>query len=195
MRAAGSGAVRAAGRRGAGGLAVLTLALLLALAVSGCRLKTATVKPTALPGGVYTNAQYHFSVRYPTGWNPNVVATGSAVAPLQVTITRSSDLSGNGSVVSTFTIAVFNATDTTIAKTITNLPKQAGVEKITLAGMPAYKNPSASQQIPGSSVTVTHTEYDLITGGYEYQLSTDAVQNDGADSALNGMLSGFQITP
>jgi hypothetical protein len=171
------------------------LALLLALAVSGCRLKTATVKPTALPSGVYTNVQYHFSVRYPTGWNPNVTATGSAVAPLQVTITRSSDLSGNGSVVSTLTIGVFNAADATIAKTITNLSKQAGVQKITLADKQAYKSPSATQQLPGSSVTVTHTEYDLITGGYEYQLSTDTVQGDGAEAALSGMLDSFQITP
>ena len=195
MRAEGVRVVRAVGRRGYGRWAVLTLALLLALAVSGCRLKTAAVKPTALPGGLYTNAQYHFAVRYPTGWNPNVAATGSAVAPLQVTITRSSDLSGNGSVVSTFTIDVFDATNATIPKTITNLPKQAGVQRITLAGVPAYQSPSASQQIPGSSVTVTHTEYDIITGGYEYQLSTDAVQGDGADAALSGMLSSFQITP
>lgn len=171
----------------------VALALVILVGLSGCRLRSSIVKPTPLPGGVYANAQYHFSVRYPSGWNPNVTTTGSTVAPVQVAITRSSDLSGHGSVVSTFTVALFDAKNATIAKTIAGLPKQTGLHTVTLAGAQAYATTPATQTAPGA-LSVTHTEYYLVAGGYEYQLSTDAVQGDGADDALNQMLQSFQIT-
>lgn len=181
-------------RRWAGRGIALTFLLLLAVGASGCKLRSAVVKPTALPGGVYSNGQFHFSVRYPTGWKPNVTASGSTVAPLQVIITRSSDLSGHGSVVSTFTISVFDAQNATIAQSIAGLPKQTGIRTMTLSGMRAYATAPATQQLPGSTLSVTHTEYYVVANDYEYQLSTDAVQGDMADAALTSMLQSFQIT-
>lgn len=174
-------------------VAGVALALIVLVGFSGCRIRSTIAKPTPLPSGVYANAQYHFSVRYPSGWNPNVTSTGSTIAPIQVAITRSSDLSGHGSVVSTFTVALFDAKNATIAQTLAGLPKQAGLRTVTLAGMQAYATTPATQSAPGS-VNVTHTEYYLVAGGFEYQISTDAVQGDGADNALNQMLASFQIT-
>lgn len=191
MRAGGALGWAFGARRGLVGGLALTLVVLVGL--SGCRLRSTIAKPTALPGGVYTNAQYHFSVRYPSGWNPNVTSTGSTLAPMQVAITRSSDLSGHGSVVSTFTVALFDAKNATVAKSITALPKQTGIHTVTLAGVQAYATTPSTQAAPGS-VSVTHTEYYLVSSGYEYQISTDAVQGDGADDALNQMLQSFQIT-
>lgn len=191
MRA--GGAVGRTFRAPRGLIGGLALALVVLVGLSGCRLRTTITKPTPLPGGVYSNAQYHFSVRYPTGWNPNVTSTGSSVSPMQVAITRSSDLSGHGSVVSTFTIAIFDAKNATIAKSLAALPTQAGIRTVTIGGLQGYATPPATQSAPGS-LSVTHTEYYLVSGAYEYQISTDAVQGDGADDALNHMLQSFQIT-
>ena len=173
---------------------IFAFALILGLGLSGCRLRSAIVTPTPLPAGVYTNAQYHFSIHYPTGWQPTVTESGSTVAPLLVTITRSSDLAGHGSVVSTLTVAVFDAKNPTIAQSIAGLPTQAGLHTTTISGVVAYATAPNTQAAPGASIKVTHTEYYVVAGGYEYQLSTDAIQGDSADSALAQMLASFQIT-
>ena len=191
MRVGGVGSGVAGPRRWVVG--TLALGLIVLVGLSGCRLRSAITKPTPLPGGVYTNAQFHFSVQYPSGWNPTVTKTESTVSMLGVSITRSSDLSGHGSVVSTFAIVVFDAGNATIAKSIKNLPQQAGIRSMTIAGKQAYATTPVTQAAPGS-VSVTHTEYYVVSGGYEYQLSTDAIQGDGADDALHQMLQSFQIT-
>ncbi|GAC1455210.1 MAG: hypothetical protein PVSMB4_15770 [Ktedonobacterales bacterium] len=45
-----------------------------------------------------------------------------------------------------------------------------------------------------TALSDTHTDYYLVHGGYEYQLSTDAVSNDNAAPALAAMLRSFVIT-
>lgn len=167
--------------------------LLLALGLAACRGATPTVRN--LPAGTYTNAQYHFTVRYPNGWQTNVSPQSSPLEPLTLTITRSSAVETNGSLVSAFTVTVFDASNSAIATPIAALPANPTLSATTLGGLPAYQDKPISQQLPNTHFTATHTDYYLVTGGYEYQISTDAVQSDNADAALASMLKSFTITP
>ena len=65
----------------------------------------------------------------------------------------------------------------------------------TISGLPAYRATSVQQPIANTQYSDTHTDYYLIHGGYEYQLSTDAVQGDNAAAPLDAMLRSFTILP
>ncbi len=169
------------------------LALALVLSLSACR--ASPTAPRKLPGGTYTNARFHFTVDYPAGWQVNVQPQSSAFAPLSLSITRSGELKSNGSLVSTFGVTIFNATDPTLAATIAKMKTDKTMHATTIAGLPGYQAAPMAQQLPGGQSTVTHTEYYVVHDTYEYQLSTDAVQGDNADDALAGMLKSFSITP
>src|SRR5260370_154679 len=165
----------------------------LALGLSGGR-ATATA-PRKLPGGSYTNAHFHFTITYPTGWQVNVQPQSSAFAPLSLSITRSGELKSNGSLVSPFGVTIFNAADPTLAAYIAKMKTDKTLHATTIAGLPGYQAAPLARQLPGSHSTVTHTEYYVVHGTYEFQLSTDEVQGDNADVALAGMLKSFSITP
>ncbi|MGH2516823.1 MAG: hypothetical protein ACRDHP_14310 [Ktedonobacterales bacterium] len=172
-------------------LAVVCIACLgLALAACG---QSATPPPT-FAGGVYSSPQYHFSITYPTGWKVNVQPSASSVVPLSVSVTSSDTVNTPGDPVSTLTIAVFNAHDASIAKSITSLATDKTLQKTTLAGMPAYASAPVQQQVPSSTITDTHSDYYLVTANWEYQISTDAVSGENASAALQSMVTSFALT-
>jgi hypothetical protein len=170
------------------------LGLVVLLALSACGTVASTPKHD-LPGGVYTNAPYHFRIAYPQGWQVNVspARESSAISPVTVLITRSGELQANGSLVSTFTIIVLSTGAAPVATAVARLRKDPSVHALTLSGMPAYQAAPVQQPIPNTQFSDTHTDYFLIHGGYEYQLSTDAVQGDNASAALEAMLQSFTI--
>ncbi len=170
------------------------LALLLAMALAGCGSVSAVPKHD-LPGGVYTNSQYHFRITYPLGWQLNVAPQSSSVSPVTLLITRSGDLQATGSLVSTFTVAVFDASYAPIATAVAGYGSNTTLHSLTISGLPAYEASPVQQPMANSQVSDTHTDYFVVHGGYEYQLSTDAVKGDNAEPALNAMLQSFTILP
>lgn len=166
--------------------------MLLGLTLAACG-QTAAPPPT-FAGGVYTSAQYHFSVTYPTGWKVNAQPSSSAVVPLTVYITRSDAINTPGDPISTLTIAVFNVHDSDIAKSIKSLATNKTLQKTTLAGLSAYASVPIQQPVPSSTITDTHTDYYLVTSDWEYQLSTDAVSGESSDAALQNMVQSFTLT-
>lgn len=178
-----------------GGWLAMGIAVILGLSLAACGQSAAP--PPTFSGGVYTNTQLHFSVSYPQGWKANAQPSPSSVVPLTVYITRSDAVSTPGAPVSTLTIAVFNAHDKDIAASIKSLAGDKTLRKITLAGLAAFQSAAAPQAVPGSqsdsSTTDTHTDYYLVTPDWEYQLSTDAISGENAESALTSMVQSFTL--
>jgi len=159
---------------------------LLCLALAACGNPSAPNPPA----GVYSSAAYGFTVRYPTGWKANAL-TAQTSAPLILIITKSATGSTPGAQVSTFTLDVLSLSDKSIAANAALLPKNKTLTHITLAGQPAYRDTPATQSAQGSSVVVTHTDYYLLHGGYEYQISTDAIPGDA--TAVQGIVNSFTL--
>lgn len=179
------------GRR-SGWLAALGLMAVLGMALAACGQTAAP--PPRFAGGVYTSATYHFHITYPAGWKVNAQPSSSSVVPLSVSITSSDTVNTPGNPISTLTIAVFNAHDANIAKSIKSLATDTTLQKTTLAGLSAYVSAPVAQQVPSSSLTDTHTDYYLVTPNWEYQLSTDAVSGENARAALQNMVASFALT-
>ncbi|MEO7003287.1 MAG: hypothetical protein ABI068_15850 [Ktedonobacterales bacterium] len=165
----------------------LIACLLLSLALVAC----GSQPPPNLPGGTYSSAQYHFKVTYPNGWQTNASTQASATAPLILIITRSSVRSEPGSLVSTFTLDVLSLQDKSVAALAKKLPTNKSLTRTTLAGLTAYTDTPLQQQSTNGQVTITHTDYYLVHGAYEYQLSTDALTGDS--SALASIVNSFTI--
>jgi hypothetical protein len=94
---------------------------------------------------------------------------------------------------------VLNATNSTVTLSYVEIPTQARKNGGTLshtkvAGLPAIEVQLPRQQVLGSSTQATHTDYYLWHEDYLYHLSTDAVDGDGAESALQSMLQSFTLT-
>lgn len=176
-------------RYSAGSLRVGALAIvaLLCLALQACGGSPSAPNP---PGGVYSSVAYGFKVSYPTGWKVNAL-TAPTSAPLILIITKSAVSSAPGAQVSTFTLDVLSLKDKSIAANAALLPKNKSLTHITLAGLPAYRDTPSVEQTPNSSVVVTHTDYYLLHGDFEYQISTDAVSGD--TTALQGIVNSFSI--
>lgn len=153
-----------------------------------------TAAPTPkFSGGVYTNTEFHFTLSYPNGWKVNVQPSPSSVIPLTVYITRSDAVSTPGAPISTLTIAVFNARDANVAKSISLLATDKTLRKVTLAGLAGFASATVQQQVPSSTTTDTHTDYYLVTPDWEYQISTDAISGENAEDALNSMVRSFAL--
>jgi len=94
---------------------------------------------------------------------------------------------------------VLNLSDTYVARAAAGLATDASLHKTTISGLPGYVSSPEQQPLPGpngtpSAQTDTHTDYYLVHGGYEYQISIDVLSGDGADAALAAMLQSFTIT-
>lgn len=173
------------------GLAALPLFLALLLTLAACGPSSPAVPQTT--GGTYISQPYHFSVSYPAGWQATVGQQSSTIVPLTLVITRVHSSIAEGGAVSTFTVTVFDAHDASIAQGVKALAGDKTLTRITLAGLAAFQGTPIQQPAQGSQVNDTHTDYYLPTPDYEYQLSTDAISGDGADSALQSMLAGFKL--
>lgn len=148
---------------------------------------------SSLPAGVYTNQQYHFSLSYPSGWQVNVKQQSDAPAPLIVIITRSGARSTTGSIISSLTIDVLKLSDAGGPQVATQLAKDTTLTPVTLSGITAYQDKPTQQHGAGneSAFTVTHTDYFIVHGAYEYQMSLDALAGD--ESAVDAMARSFSI--
>ena len=171
-----------------GPVAALALVAALTLALSACGNSTPN-----LPGGVYTNQQYHFSVTYPKGWQVNTSSQPGATAPLIVIITRSGAQELPGSRISTLTIDVLDMSNASIAQTAAALAQNSALSKITFGGQPGYRDTPTTQTSAGSgtSATLTHSDYYVAHGGYLYQVSSDALSGDGP--TLDTMAQSFKL--
>ncbi len=154
---------------------------------------TAACGGSSLPGGVYTNQQYHFKVSYPAGWKVNVSQQPDAAAPLIVIITRSGERSVAGSIISSLTIDVLKVSDVGGSQVAARLAQEKNLTPVTLSGLSAYQDKPVQQQGAGneSAFTVTHTDYFLVHGAYEYQISIDAFSGDM--TTLDAMAHSFAI--
>lgn len=142
-----------------------------------------------LPGGVYTNQQYHFRVTYPSGWQVNTSAQPGATAPLIVIITRSGTHQPPGSEISTLTIDVLDMSSAGVKQTAAALSKNTALSKITFGGQPAFSDSPTLEK--GANVTLTHQDYYVVDGAYMYEISTDALAGDA--SALDTMAQSFTL--
>jgi hypothetical protein len=173
------------------GCRIMCVALALGILLAACE--------QSLPGGTYTSKAYHFQVTYPSGWKVNISADTSASVPLLLEITRSAERTTGAPIVSKLAISVLNLSNQFVAEGATRLASNPSYHHTTLGGLPAYATMPLQQALPGANGTPTalsdtHTDYYLVHGGYEYQLSTDAVSNDNAAPALAAMLRSFAIT-
>ena len=180
------------------GVVTWCLVSLAMLALAACG---RSMPPLSAPsGGVYTSTACHFRVTYPNGWAVSTPAgtTPSAAIPLEIVITRVNTQLAGGGQVSSFTVVVFNVRDTTVAGNIKLLDQQihdkgSKYRPITISGVRGYQYDQLPTIIPGSQITDTHTDYYLVTPDFEYQISTDALSDDNAASALQGMLNSFTV--
>ena len=166
--------------------------------------------PPAASGGVYTSTAYHFRFSYPSGWevstpqssgldvNTPTSATPSVAAPLEIVVTRIDAQAAGGGQVSSFTVIAFNMHDASVAANIKVLSQQFTAKgskflPITISGVKGYQYNQPPTAIPGSQITDAHTDYYLMTPDFEYQISTDALSDDNATSALQDMLNSFTV--
>ena len=173
--------------------AVLTPMLVLALLSAVVALTSCNPAPPTFHAGTYTSSIYHFSVQYPRGWHVNVSPESSKTIPLAIIITQSGGTPAGNSV-STFSVTVFNANADYIAASIAKLPKDPTLHSTIIGGHNAYASQPQAQQVPGGTETDTHTDYYVVVGSWEYQLSTDAISGAKAENALQQMLASFTIT-
>jgi hypothetical protein len=181
--------------------------LLLALLLAACGASTPALPSS--PGGTYTNAQFQFSVTYPSGWLPNELSTplgspqatptASLAIPLTVVITQTSTDQIESALLSSFTITVLDADNPAIASSIAKQKAQASganptLKTITLTSQTAWQAQPVTKQLPNSDKSATHTDYYLLHGTYEFQLSTDSIAGGGSDAALAAMLKSFAFT-
>jgi hypothetical protein len=116
-----------------------------------------------------------------------------------VVITQTSTDQIDSALISSFTVTVLNAGDPAIASAIASQKAQASganpvLKTIALAGQSAWQAQPMTKQLQDSDQSATHTDYYLLHGAYEYQLSTDAITGGGADAALAAMLKSFTFT-
>lgn len=213
MRATGSVRVRSAivhvmqarsvrVRRGAQARATrarvaVALCVFVGMALVGCR---STTSQQALPGGMYRSDAFHFTVTYPEGWQVNVApaATASQGIPLHVIITRTASVQANSSLVSNCSITILNTRDPNIARAIEPLKiriqkKDVHLHTVSLGDKPGYQEDAVQQEIPGTQMSDTHTNYYLLLNDYVYEISTEAISSDNADAALRAMIASFTI--
>lgn len=200
------------------GVALVMAALALGVALAGCG-QTFTSNLRPLPAGTYASATFHFKITYPSGWGYTVLSCGSdqqggsgcdslhgtsassgaAPIPLQVTITREGTLTTGAPAVSALTLSVLDMSDSYVAAAAAGLAGDKTLHQMPLAGTTAYVSAPIQQAIPGSNgtpsaTTDTHTDYYLVHGAFEYQISVDALSGDGSVAVLQGMVQSFAFT-
>ncbi len=179
----------------------LLRAITVALAGAACLIIAACGSPSTpqlnLPGGSFSSTAYGFHVTYPRNWQPNsynaTPPTDGSTAPIpfNLIITRTGDAHSAASLISTCTITVLNMKSPDIAKSAASLATNKTLQPATIGGVAGYKSSPLVQDIPNSQISVTHVDYYVIHGDYEYQISTDSVKGDNADADLASMVASF----
>lgn len=185
------------GRRRASLLACTLIGLALTLAACGSR---SAVPPPQQSAGTYTSAQYHVRLTYPAGWTLTTLPGGSTAIPLSVQISHVGAQT-QGTLLSTFTLAVIDTTSAAEATPVAQLKKQIAaahspLTPIALSGHPAYQDAPIQEKAADGSVLGTRTDYYLLAGRYEYAITTDSVSSDsGSDTVLQTMVQSFTLLP
>ncbi len=179
----------------------LLRALAIASMGAACLIIAACGSPSTpqlnLPGGTYSSSTYGFHITYPRNWQANPfdatpAADGSAAPiPFNLVITRTGDAHSAASLISTCTITVLNMKNKDIAKSAASLASNKALQATTVGGVQGFKSSPLIQDIPNSQISVTHMDYYVIHGNYEYQISTDSVKGDNADADLESMVASF----
>ena len=87
-----------------------------------------------------------------------------------------------------------NLKNSDIATSAATLPDDKALQSATIGGVQGYKSAPLTQDIPNTQISVTHIDYYVVHGDYEYQLSTDSVKGDNADSDLQSIITSFAFT-
>lgn len=179
-------------------------ALLPVLLLAACGASTPAQAP--LPGASYTNAEFQFSLTYPTGWKLNALPTPTEPAgtsgipiPLTVVVSRAGSTQQSSPVVSNLTIAILDlrnpkTINPALLKVVTTRATNSAYHAVQLSGHTAYATQPQQQTILGTQQADTHTDYYLDTSSFEYHLSTDVLSGDSTDSAVASMLASFTLT-
>ncbi len=177
--------------------ALLTATLALTLAACG---SLSAAPPPKQSAGIYTSAQYHFRLTYPAGWTLTTLPGGSTAIPLSVQIAHVGAQT-QGTLLSTFTLAVIDTTSAAEATPFAQLKQQIAAPKssltpVTLSGHPAYQAVPVQEKAPDGSLIGTRTDYYLLAGRYEYDITTESVSSDsGSDTVLQTMVQSFTLLP
>lgn len=178
----------------------LTRALTVALASVACLVIAACGSPSALqlPAGSFTSTAYGFHVAYPRNWKANPFDTtptagnsAQSAIPFTLVITRTGDTHSVASLISTCTITVMNLKDSTIATSAAHLASDKTLAATTIGGVQGYESKPIVQNVPNTQTSVTHIDYYVVHGEYEYQISTDSVSSDHADGDLKSIITSF----
>jgi hypothetical protein len=172
----------------------------MALAGIACLALAACGSPSLapLPSGSYSNSAYGFHLTYPKDWKPNpydsTPSSGDAASsaiPFTLVITRTGGSHSSAALISTFTVTVMNLKNSDIAKSAAGLASDKTLHAVTIGGVQGYASTPLEQDIPNTQISVTHIDYYVVHGNYEYQLSTDSVKGDDADSDLQNIFKSF----
>ena len=196
-------------RRTRARLAVLAgLMLAGCLIISGCsNAQTTTTdhpQPLALP-------QYHISLTIAAGWgvqqqenDPTANTPYTALIGLQHIASDASP--------STFNLTIIKLSTPGIDQNITAIESDPSYQTTTIGGQKAYYKTNvyylsaptqapdqtaipSPPQTPGTAGTYAHTEYDIPTSLYLYDIATQSVAGQNADGGLNSMLQSVSIQP
>lgn len=163
------------------------------LAIAGC----GSPPMPQLPGGTFSNATFGFRVNYPQKWQANAspatpgADTATTAIPFSVVITRTGASHSAAALISTCTITVMNLKNSDIARSAASLPSNKALQQVTIGGVRGYKSSPLVQNIPNTQISVTHVDYYVLHGNYEYQLSTDSVKGDDAEADLQSIIASF----
>lgn len=187
-------AQESAGRRWLPRTVILVVAVVASLSIAACGSPTVP----QLPAGAYSNTTYNFHIAYPRNWKANPFVstpaagdTSPSAIPFTLVITRTGDTHGVAAFISTCTITVMNLKNSDIAKSAKSLASDKTLQPVKIGGVQGYKSSPLVQNVPNSQISVTHTDYYVLHGDYEYQLSTDSVKGDNADGDLQSIIASF----
>ena len=186
--------------------AAIGITLALGLALAGCADSQSTTsdRPQSL-----VRAQYHFSLTIAAGWlSQQENEDPTANTPYSVTIGFKHPPAGASP--SLFNLQVTKTTTPGIAQNIAALSTNPAYRSITISGMRAYVQTTiaydlpptlapgqtdlpAATPAPGTTGTVTHSDYEVPTSAYLFTIDTDAIAGQNADAALNSMLQSLSI--
>jgi hypothetical protein len=86
-----------------------------------------------------------------------------------------------------------NLKNSDIAKSAAGLATNKFLQTMSIGGVSGYASAPLAQDIPNSEISVTHTDYYVVHGGFEYQISTDSVKGDNADGDLRSIVESFSF--
>ncbi len=195
-------------RKRARGVIFAGLMLIWCLVMSSCgNVQTTTTdhpQPLALP-------QYHISLTIAAGWgiqqqenDPNANTPYTVLIGLKHVATDTSP--------STFNLTITKVSTQGIDQYVTMIENDPSYQTMTIGGQKAYYKTNVyylsaptlapdqtaiptPPRTPGTAGTYAHTDYEIPTSLYLYDIATQSVAGQNADAGLNSMLQSVSIQP